>query len=279
MASIRSSPIPLETHADESIAAGPRDRKLRVLLPAAGIVALVLLLAWGYLGWMDWGMRHMEVGANMWIMPRMVGWNAADLVLVFLMWAVMMAAMMLPSALPAILLVTKVSASMRARQPGVGLTGAFIAGYLLAWSGFSVAATLFQWGLLESALVTPMMQSAKRALSATMLITAGIYQFTPLKNSCLRQCQSPLRLVMQVAASPRRALKIGLRHGFYCVGCCWALMGLLFVTGVMNLLWVMIIAGYVAIEKLLPAMRWVSRTAGVLLCAAGLWLAIFSEIA
>jgi predicted metal-binding membrane protein len=167
---------------------------------------------------------------------------------------------------------------MKAQQPGIGLTGAFITGYLLTWSGFSLVATLFQWGLLESALVTPMMQSAKLVLSATMLITAGIYQFTPLKNACLRQCQSPLSLVMEVATGPRRALKIGLRHGLYCVGCCWALMGLLFVTGVMNLLWVMIIAGYVAIEKLLPAIRWLSRTAGVLLCAAGLWLVI-SEIA
>ncbi len=247
------------------------------LLPAAGLVGLVLLLAWVYLGWMDWGMRHMEVGANMWIMPRMVGWNAGDVALVFLMWAVMMAAMMLPSALPVILLVTKVSASMKPQQPGVGLTGAFIAGYLLAWSGFSLAATLFQWGLLESALITPMMQSAKQALSATILITAGIYQFTPPKNACLRQCQSPLSLVMEVTAGPRRALKIGLRHGLYCVGCCWALMGVLFVTGVMNLLWVIIIAGYVAIEKLLPATRWLSRTAGAVLCTAGLWLAI-SEI-
>jgi predicted metal-binding membrane protein len=278
MGSIRPSPIPLETHADESIAAGQRDRKLALLLLAAGLVGSVLLFAWVYLGWMDWGMRHMEVGANMWIMPRMVGWNAADVALVFLMWTVMMAAMMLPSALPVILLVAKVSGSMKPPQPGVGLTGAFIAGYLLAWSGFSLAATLFQWGLLESALVTPMMQSAKRALSATMLITAGIYQFTPLKNACLWQCQSPLSLIMEVAAGPRRALKIGLRHGLYCVGCCWALMGLLFVTGVMNLLWVMIIAGYVAIEKLLPATRWLSRTAGVLLGAAGLWFAI-SDIA
>jgi predicted metal-binding membrane protein len=174
-----------------------------------------------------------------------------------------------------ILLVAKVSAGMKPEPPGVGLTGAFITGYLLAWSGFSLAATLFQWGLLESALVTPMMQSAKQALSATILITAGIYQFTPLKNACLRQCQSPLSLIMQVVAGPRHALKIGLRHGLYCVGCCWALMGLLFVTGVMNLLWVMIIGGYVALEKLLPATRWLSRTAGVLLCAAGLWLAIF----
>ena len=243
------------------------------LLPAAGLVGLVLLLAWAYLVRMEWGMLHMDVGSDMWIMPRMVGWKAVDIALVFVMWAVMMAAMMLPSALPVILLVAKVSASMQSR-PAVGLTGAFITGYLLTWCGFSLAATLLQWGLLEAALITPMMQSASVALSAAVLIAAGIYQFTPLKNVCLRQCQSPLGLVMEVVAGPRRALITGLRHGLYCVGCCWALMGLLFVTGVMNLLWVLIIAGYVGLEKLLPGTRWLSRTTGVLLCGAGVWLAI-----
>ena len=186
----------------------------------------------------------------------------------------MMAAMMLPSALPVILLVAKVSASMKAQRPGVGLTGAFMTGYLLTWSGFSLAATLLQWGLLEAALITPMMQSASVALSAAVLIAAGIYQFTPLKNVCLRRCQSPLGVVLEIAADPRRALIAGLRHGLYCVGCCWALMGLLFLAGVMNLLWVLIIAGYVGLEKLLPRAAWLSRSAGVLLCTAGLWLAI-----
>ena len=245
-----------------------------VLLPAAGLIGLLLLLTWAYLVWMDWGMRHMDVGADMWIMPRMVGWRAADLALVFLMWAVMMAAMMLPSALPVILLVAKVSAGIKARHSSIGLTGAFVTGYLLTWCGFSLAATLLQWGLLEAALITPMMESASVALSAAVLIGAGIYQFTPLKDACLRQCQSPLSVVMEVAAGPRRALVAGLRHGLYCIGCCWALMGLLFMTGVMNLVWVLIIAGYVLLEKLLPGTRWLSRVAGVLLCGAGFWFAI-----
>ena len=245
------------------------------LLPASGLVGMVLLLGWAYLGWIDWGMRHMDAGAGMWIMPQMVNWGVADLALVFVMWAVMMAAMMLPSALPVIMLVAKVSVSMKAQRPGVGLTGAFMTGYLLTWCGFSLAATLLQWGLLEAALITPMMQSASAVWSATVLITAGIYQFTPLKNSCLRRCQSPLSLVMEIATGRRYALAAGLRHGFYCVGCCWALMGLLFVAGVMNLLWVLIIGSYVALEKLLPGARWLSRVAGVLLCGAGFWLVIF----
>ena len=244
------------------------------LIRAAGLIGLLLLLAWAYLVWMDWGMRHMDVGADMWIMPRMVGWRATDLALVFLMWAVMMAAMMLPSALPVILLVAKVSHGIKAQHSGVGLTGAFVTGYLLTWCGFSLVATLFQWGLLEAALITPMMDSASAVLSGAVLITAGIYQFTPLKNACLRQCRSPLSVVMEVVAGPRRALIAGFRHGLYCIGCCWALMGLLFVAGVMNLMWVLIIAGYVSFEKLLPGARWLSRMAGVLLCGVGFWLAI-----
>ena len=275
MASTRPPPAPLDTRATAPVDSGRRGRSLAALLPAAALVGLMLVLAWAYLGWMDWGMRNMEAGADMWIMPRMVGWGAADVALVFLMWAVMMAAMMLPSALPAILMVARVSSSMTPPyRAGVGLAGAFVAGYLLAWSGFSLIATLLQWALLERALVTPMMQSAKQALSAAILITAGLYQFTPLKNACLRQCRSPLGLVMEVVAAPRSALSIGFRHGLYCVGCCWALMGLLFVTGVMNLLWVIIIAVYVGLEKVLPSTAWLSRGAGILLCAAGIWLAV-----
>src|SRR5262249_28901152 len=166
-ASPRPPPAPLEARTTGSLNGGPRGRSLAALLPAASLVGLVLVLAWTYLGWMDWGMRNMEAGADMWIMPRMVGWGAADVALVFLVWAVMMAAMMLPSALPAILLVAKVSSGMTHQQrDGVGLAGAFVGGYLLAWIGFSLVATLAQWSLLAHALVTPMMQSAKEGLSA-----------------------------------------------------------------------------------------------------------------
>jgi predicted metal-binding membrane protein len=262
----------VEPRTSESIA-GTKHRPKLIFLPVAG-VGLLAIFAWVYLWWMDFGMRHMDVGASMWIMPRMAGWNEADLALVFLMWAVMMAAMMLPSALPVILLVARVSAGMPARSQGFGLTRTFTAGYLLAWTAFSLTATMIHWRLLETELVTPMMESANVALSATVLIMAGIYQFTPLKNACLRQCQSPLSLVMQVAAAPRRTLITGFRYGVYCVGCCWALMGLLFFAGVMNLTWVLFIAGYIAIEKLLPGAKWLSRASGMLLCAAGLWLAI-----
>jgi predicted metal-binding membrane protein len=258
---------------NKSLKAGWRYAKL-AFSSAGGLAAIVLVLAWSYLGWMDWGMRHMEIGARMWIMPQMVGWNAADLALVFVMWAVMMAAMMLPSAVPAIFLVASMTASATAHNQRVGLAGAFISGYLLAWSIFSIAAALFHWGLLETELVTPMMESASLALSATVLGAAGIYQLTPLKNACLHQCQSPFNLIMEIAAFPGRALRVGLRYGLYCVGCCWALMGLLLVGGVMNLPWIMIIAAYVAIEKILPKTKFLSQIVGVTLCCAGLWIAI-----
>jgi predicted metal-binding membrane protein len=213
---------------------------------------------------MDWGMRHMDRAVDMLLMPRMVGWGPVDLVLVFLMWALMMAAMMLPSAVPAILLYA------RARGSSAG----FAAGYLLAWFGFSVLATLLQWRLLEAALITPMMASASSRLSAGLLIAAGLFQFTPLKNACLTRCRSPLGVVLAGHAGRSSALGEGLRNGLYCVGCCFALMGLLFVMGVMSLLWVFLIAAYVAVEKLAPGSVWVSRAAGILLCVWGGFLLV-----
>jgi predicted metal-binding membrane protein len=271
-----SRPAAIETQVQARINDLPGSSKRRPKLIELTAIAVVLLalLAWGYLGWMDWGMRHMEMGVSMWIMPGMVAWNAADVARVFLMWAMMMAAMMLPSALPVILLVSRVRAGRKAQPGRIGPAGMFTSGYLLAWSGYSVAATLLHWSLLEAGLVTPMMTSANVALSATALILAGVYQFTPFKGACLRNCRSPLSLVIEVAASPRRALTTGLRYGLYCVGCCWALMSLMFFAGVMNLVWMLIIAGYVAMEKLLPETKWLGRTAGILLCAAGHWLAV-----
>jgi predicted metal-binding membrane protein len=227
-------------------------------------VTAFLLVAWAYLLWMDWGMRHMDRAADMLLMPRMVGWGPVDLVLVFMMWALMMAAMMLPSAVPAILLYG------RAR----GSCAGFAAGYLLAWFGFSALATVLQWRLLESALVTPMMASASARLSAGLLMAAGLFQFTPLKRACLAHCRSPLGAVLGGHAGRSGALGEGLRNGLYCVGCCFALMGLLFVMGVMSLLWVFLIAAYVAVEKLTPRSVWVPRAAGIVLYLWGGYLLV-----
>jgi predicted metal-binding membrane protein len=227
-------------------------------------VLLVLVLSWTYLLWMDWGMRHMSEAADMLLMPRMVDWSATDLVLVFLMWALMMAAMMLPSAFPSIRLYARVR----------GNPAGFVTGYLLAWFGFAALATLAQWRLLEAALVTPMMTSVSTPLSAGLLIAAGLFQLTPLKDACLTRCRSPLGLLLAGYANRSGALGEGFRNGMYCVGCCFALMGILFVVGVMNLLCVFLIAAYIAIEKVAPRTALLSRGMGALLCLWGVFLIV-----
>ena len=236
----------------------------RSLVPLSAGTAVVLVLSWGYLLWMDWGMRHMDRGADMLLMPRMVGWQAIDLVLVFVMWALMMAAMMLPSALPAIALYGRVR----------GKPVAFAGGYLLVWFAFSAAATLLQWGLLEATLLTPMMKSASVPLSAGVLIGAGLFQLTPLKDACLTRCRSPLGSLFAGSAKWSSAVREGMRNGLSCLGCCFALMCVLFAVGVMSIPWVLMIAGYVAVEKLVPHARWVSRIAGVALCVWGVTLLV-----
>jgi predicted metal-binding membrane protein len=229
------------------------------LLPVGALLGLFIGGGWAYLVYMAWGMRHMDVGIDIWIMPQMVDWNAVDLGLVLLMWTVMMAAMMLPSVLPVIL--------MLLRFGGFAHAAGFVAGYLMAWGGFSVAATLVHWALLKAALVTPMMESASVPLSASMLAVAGLYQFTPLKHACLVRCRSSWGALLN-PSSAIITMREGFRIGAFCVGCCSVLMALLFVAGVMNLLWIAIIAAYVIAEKWAPGAEWFSRAVGALLCLA-----------
>jgi len=151
----------------------------------------------------------------------------------------------------------------------------FYGGYLLAWVTFALVATLAQWAVQRVSLLTPMMESASAIFSSALLIAAGLYQWTPLKHACLRQCQAPLQFI-QCHGGFRRdskgSLGLGIRHGAYCVGCCWALMALLFVGGVMNLLWIAAISIFVLLEKVIPAGRVIARFAGGVLVASGGWL-------
>jgi len=184
------------------------------------------------------------------------------------MWWIMMVAMMLPSAAPMILLFSTVSGRQREQGKPYVPTALFAGTYLAVWGLFSVFAALLQWWMDVS--MEPM---TNRWLTGALLIGAGIYQLTPLKQLCLRQCQAPLRFVLtHWQPGPRGALVMGTKHGVYCLGCCWLLMALLFVGGVMNLYWVMGIALYVFIEKFLPAGGWPSRTLGALLSIAGVWV-------
>ena len=245
-----------------------RDRAI-VAFGLAGVV----ILSWTYLIYMDWGMRHMDVGMEMVIMPAMRHWTAWDLVLVFLMWAVMMAAMMIPAASPVILLYAEIN-RRRNEQPGTFVkTGLFLLGYLTAWTGFSLLATLAQWGLLTGALLSPMMESTSKALGAGLLLIAGLFQFSRLKYACLPHCRSPIGFL---ATEWRRGswgpFKMGLKHGGYCLGCCWALMSLLFAFGVMNLLWVASISAFVLLEKITPANQLVSRLSGLLFIGWAAWV-------
>lgn len=203
------------------------------------------------------------------------GWNSDNTALVVAMWFVMMVGMMLPSAAPMILLYARVGRHASAKGTPIAATGVFCAGYLAVWFLFSLAATLAQWILEQALLITPMMDSASPFLSGALLITAGLYQWTPLKSTCLGKCRAPAAF-LQAAGGFRRdaagAFLMGMRHGAYCVGCCWPLMLLLFVGGVMNILWIAVIAIFVLAEKLLPGGDRMGRAAGVVLIAAGAWL-------
>ena len=197
-------------------------------------------------------------------------WNAADLFFTFAMWAVMMVGMMTPSVAPVTLLLAGMHRS-RSAQRAPGVVFAFSAGYLLVWAAFSAGAALAQWALHEAALMSPAMRTSSARLGAAILIAAGVYQLTPFKSACLAHCRSPLGfLLSRWRNGTAGALRMGIEHGNYCLGCCWALMGVLFVVGVMNLVWVAAMTIFILVEKLGPAGGLVARAAGVAMIAAGI---------
>ncbi len=253
--------------AVQSLFEGPAAREGLALLLGLG---LVVALAWGYLLYMGWGMEHMDVGVHMAIMPRMTDWGAIDLALVLMMWAIMMMAMMLPSATPMILIFTALDRQRQEGRAHLLHVWAFTAGYIAVWTGFSLFATLVQWRLLEARLVSPMMQSSSPMIGGLLLISAGAYQFTPLKRACLATCRSPLAFILgEWRPGASGALVMGFRHGAYCAGCCWLLMALLFVLGVMNVLWIAALSVFVLVEKTLPRARWLGFATGAMLIAWG----------
>jgi predicted metal-binding membrane protein len=255
-----------------------------------GAIASLVALAWAYVLWlandMDMGGMDMTgfrmIPAGIGIMlPATEPWHAIEFGYVFLMWAVMMVGMMAPSAAPMILLYARVGRQGKAQRKAEGkpfaATGWFAAGYLLAWSGFSLAATFLQWVVERAALLDSRMTLASNLVGATVLIAAGVYQWTPLKDVCLAQCQSPFLFLMGHGGfrnNVRGCLLLGFRHGGYCVGCCWILMALLFVGGVMNVLWIAFLSLLVLLEKVTPVGRWIARAAGIACVAAGAWLLV-----
>lgn len=244
-----------------------RDRRV-VLAGLAGVTAL----SWVYLMYLTQRMSAMPTPMAGMAMPQWQPWSAFDFALMLLMWVVMMVAMMVPSASPMILTFTAIH-RRNAKGDAVVPTATFVAGYLIVWSAFSLVATLGQWGLHQAALLSPMMVSTSPVLGGLLLIAAGAFQWSGLKQACLSKCRSPLGFLLnEWRDGSTGSLVMGLHHGLYCTGCCWALMALLFVGGVMNLLWVAAIAVFVLVEKIAPRQWHVARIAGLGLMAWGSWL-------
>lgn len=242
-----------------------RDRQI-ALATIFGLVAL----SWGYLVLM---VRRMSSG-EMSMMVTPDAWNLQVAVTMFLMWSIMMVGMMLPSAAPMILLFAALSRQGREVQQVHSRTLIFLLGYLVIWTVFSAAATALQWWLSSLALLSPMMIGTSAKLNGAVLIAAGIFQWLPIKTACLQHCQSPATfLTRHKRPGLFGAFLMGLHHGAFCLGCCWVLMLLLFVGGVMNLLWIAGLAIFVLIEKLVPWGSVFGRVSGVLMVFAGLVVA------
>jgi predicted metal-binding membrane protein len=247
-----------------------RDRYLM----AAGLAA-VTALAWSYLVRSAAAMNAMSAEAQMHAAMGMVmtpTWGLVAWLDVFLMWTVMMVAMMVPSAAPVILLVL---GTYRRRNDARARASAwtFVAGYVLSWTAFSAIASLLQVALHRSAFLAMDMRLGQATLAGAVLVGAGVYQWLPIKGICLTQCRSPLALIAHYwREGPVGGLSMGIRHGLFCVGCCWLLMAVLFVVGVMNLLWVAALAALVFVEKLVPIGPSVGRVAGVAMAGWGIYL-------
>ncbi len=222
----------------------------------------VIAVAWAYI--LAGAGLDMSVNAPM-------AWTPGYAILVFFMWWVMMIAMMLPSAAPMILLFATLNRGRRVRGASVVPAGAFALGYLVAWGGFSLVAVALQWGLVTAELLSPAMASTGAMLGGVFLAAAGVYQLTPLKQACLRHCRAPFIFLSQRWREGRLgAVRMGLEHGAFCLGCCWVLMGLLFVGGVMNPYWIAGLAVFVLLEKTIPAGHGLSWVGGGALIVWGI---------
>lgn len=256
-------------------------RRDRAIVSAS--LAALAALAWAYLLWLStkMGMAAEPAipGMNMpgMLAPDYRPWTVGQAVFTFWMWAVMMIGMMTPSATPMVLLYAAVGRQATAQGKLFAATSWFLSGYLLVWIGFAVFAAAAQCALTQAALLDPAMASSSRFFGGIIMIAAGIYEWTPVKDACLAQCQSPLMFIQRNGGfrrDPSGAVILGCRHGAYCVGCCWMLMSLLFVGGVMNVFWIAAISALVLVQKVLPAGRLLPRAAGLVLIALGAWFIV-----
>jgi predicted metal-binding membrane protein len=258
--------MPSKPTAVEAALGSPRASLVVVLI-------LVPLLCWTWVVAMARDMYGSMSGAAAWMMT--VTWDAPRILLLWAMWAAMMAGMMLPSATPLMLLYARVLRNRHGVQRPALRIYAMGLGYLAVWAAFSIAATMLQRELASSSVMTMMMEPSNRRFAAALLIVAGVYQLTPYKDACLHICRSPLQmLTMRWREGIAGALHMGASHGLYCLGCCWALMLLLFAGGIMNLAVILALTVWVAIEKLSPFGKQSARVGAALLLAVGGWMAL-----
>lgn len=245
-----------------------RDRL--VILSALGIVTL---LAWVYLVDMAIGMKGMksaEMGAT---------WTTDYFIAMFLMWAIMMVGMMVPSSIPMVLIHAAIAKKAAREGATLAPTGLFVVGYIIVWSLFSIGATTAQWALDRASLLSSMMMTSSPILGGILLLAAGLYQLTPMKDSCLRHCRSPVHFIANGwRPGYAGAMRMGFVHGAYCLGCCWILMCLLFFGGVMSIWWIGGLTIFVLLEKVMPFGRIGGRILGIAAAAWGVAL-LFSGFA
>jgi predicted metal-binding membrane protein len=238
-----------------------------------GALAITVALCWAWLAPMARDMYGSMKGASAWMMTDR--WDVTHLALLFAMWVVMMAGMMLPSAAPTLLLYAGVIRKSPEGESTGAHVHAFAGGYLLVWTAFSLVATALQRLLAHLLLLSPMMEAQRRGLGAGLLIAAGLYQLTPFKRTCLQSCRSPAAFIARHwKRGVAGGFQLGVAHGLFCLGCCWALMLLLFVGGVMNLWWIGALTAFVLLEKLAPLGAQGGRFSGLLIIALGLWNAM-----
>ncbi|MCF8468949.1 MAG: DUF2182 domain-containing protein [Sneathiella sp.] len=271
----------------QSTAANPQAGALEHMLERDRLLVLVSVIVISVISWVwlallandmaQGDMRLMGMGqlmVNKMTMPNM-DWTLATFTAMFTMWWVMMIGMMLPSAAPMILLYSLLLRKKKADEKPFLRTIIFVGGYLLLWGVFSALATSLQWALGEMTLLSPMMVTTSQWLAVGFFTLAAVYQFTPLKHACLAQCATPYSFLGRHWKDGKTgALDMGLRHGLFCIGCCWTSMLLLFVGGIMNLAWVAVIAIFVMAEKFLPRRDLVAITGGILMAAFAVFLAM-----
>lgn len=249
------------------------------------IIGGLLLIGWVYFSYMAWtadssatGVHAAHSHGGLWSPPHGSDavWTAFDFLMLFVMWVMMMLAMMLPAVVPFVALYANISATKRMQGGVAAPTFVFVLGYLIAWAVYSVFATILQYYLHVEQLITPAMESDSYLLSGVILLIAGIYQWTPLKEACLKHCQMPMGyLVPRWRDGYVAALRLGAGHGLFCVGCCWALMLIMLAVGMMNMLWLLVLTLFIFFEKtLIPIDIGRTITGVIMIIWGGYWFAL-----